>query len=179
MREYMIHCITSTLLIWSWISLKKALETLQNNANKSTIIYKKCKLCSTTHMKASRSPCKYMRCCYFTKWKCETCIKVATDYQNSTHTKKTQTKVARRVRRESTLMSPRGGWIGETINFNFSSPKTWSDRWCWPVTGSASQESLVRPLPCTGPTGASQRTYKNNFKLILTSNTNQNWWVAL
>jgi hypothetical protein len=43
---------------------------------------------------------------------------------------------------ERTLMSPRGrgeGWIGETTDLNFSSPKTWiarchrSDRWGWPV----------------------------------------------
>jgi hypothetical protein len=89
---------------------------------------------------------------------------------------------------ERTLMSPIGGWIGETTKLNFSSLKTWyvsvhwSDRWWWlvrPVARWASQEALVKPLPSTGMTGVAQSTCKNNFKLLLTSSTNQTWWVAL
>jgi hypothetical protein len=81
-----------------------------------------------------------------------------------------------------------GVWIGVTTNFDFSFPKTWtvrhhwSERWGWsvrPVTSSAQQLAPVGPLPSTSQTGEPQRTCKNSFRLLLTSNTNQTWWVPL
>jgi hypothetical protein len=89
---------------------------------------------------------------------------------------------------ERTLMSPRGGRrIGETTDLNFLSQKTWadsvhrSDRWWWPVRPVrhwTSQETPVRPVRLACQTGVAQSTCKNNFKHLLTSSTNQTWWVA-
>jgi hypothetical protein len=88
---------------------------------------------------------------------------------------------------ERTLMSPRGGWIGEMTDLNFSSPNTWadsahqSDQWWWPVRPVrhwTSQETPVRLVCLTSQTGMAQSTCKNNFKHLLTSSKNQTWWVA-
>jgi hypothetical protein len=88
---------------------------------------------------------------------------------------------------ERTLMLSRGGWIGKTVDLNFSSPKTWadsvhwSDRWWWPVRPVrhwTSQETPVRSVRLTGQTGVAQSSCKTNFKHLLTSSTNQTWWVA-
>jgi hypothetical protein len=43
---------------------------------------------------------------------------------------------------ERTLMSPKGGWIGETTNLNSFSPNTWAD-----------SAPPVRPVVVTGQTG--------------------------
>jgi hypothetical protein len=50
---------------------------------------------------------------------------------------------------------------------NFFSPNTWAD-----------SAPPVRPVAETGQTGVAQNTCKSNFKHLLTSSTNQTWWVA-
>jgi hypothetical protein len=77
-------------------------------------------------------------------------------------------------------MSLRGGWIGVTTKLNSSSPNTWADSVppVRPVVMTGQTSQALDFTGDTGQTGVAQSTYKNNFKHLLNSSTNQIWWVA-
>jgi hypothetical protein len=53
-----------------------------------------------------------------------------------------------------------------------------SSTWLHRLHRSDRCASPVRQVRLTGQTGVAQNTCKNNFKHLLTSSTNQTWWVA-